>query len=119
MASTYPSSLHSHSSTPTTEPAHCGPTYQSYLDIAQRLGRGVVLDTPTWRANLDWGTRLGFEPDTLRNIKKQAVRFVRDVASGFPEVTAVVNGAVGPRGDGYVIANTMSVAEVVPDGGDR
>ena len=77
--------------------------YQSYLDIARRHGRGVVLDTPTWRASLDWGARLGYEPDSLRHINERAVRFVRDVASEFPEVSAVVNGAVGPRGDGYVI----------------
>jgi S-methylmethionine-dependent homocysteine/selenocysteine methylase len=85
--------------------------YQSYLDIAQRLGRGVVLDTPTWRASLDWGARLGYEPDTLRDLNERAVRFVRNVASEFADVTTVVNGAVGPRGDGYVIDNTMAVAE--------
>ena len=85
--------------------------YQSYLDIAARLRRGVVLDTPTWRASLDWGARLGYEPDALRPINERAVRFVRQVASEFADVTSVVNGAIGPRGDGYVVDSTMSVAE--------
>ena len=28
--------------------------------IAKRHGVGIVLDTPTWRANPDWGDRLGY-----------------------------------------------------------
>ena len=35
--------------------------YTPYLDLAERLGTGFVLDTPTWRANLDWGARLGYD----------------------------------------------------------
>ncbi|TIM71219.1 MAG: homocysteine methyltransferase, partial [Mesorhizobium sp.] len=30
-----------------------------YLTIARRSGTGFILDTPTWRANPDWGTLLG------------------------------------------------------------
>ena len=33
--------------------------YTTYVQLAARLDRGVVLDTPTWRASLDWGARLG------------------------------------------------------------
>ena len=35
--------------------------FTPYLDLAERLGLGMVLDTPTWRANLDWGARLGYD----------------------------------------------------------
>ena len=39
---------------------------QPYLDLAERIGTGIVLDTPTWRANLDWGARLGYDADPPR-----------------------------------------------------
>ena len=31
--------------------------FDSYLDIAEREGVGIVLETPTWRASPDWGQR--------------------------------------------------------------
>jgi homocysteine S-methyltransferase len=31
--------------------------YASYVEIAVERGVGIVLDTPTWRANADWGAR--------------------------------------------------------------
>ena len=33
--------------------------YQRYVNIAARHGLGLLLDTPTWRANWDWGERIG------------------------------------------------------------
>jgi homocysteine S-methyltransferase len=39
--------------------------YESYLGVAAQSGTGIVLDTPTWRANLDWGARLGYDASSL------------------------------------------------------
>jgi S-methylmethionine-dependent homocysteine/selenocysteine methylase len=85
--------------------------YETYVAIAARHERGVVLDTPTWRASLDWGARLGYGPDRLVEINRRAVALVRDVARRHPGTDVVVNGAVGPRGDGYVVHAAMSVDE--------
>jgi S-methylmethionine-dependent homocysteine/selenocysteine methylase len=85
--------------------------YETYVAIAARHERGVVLDTPTWRASLDWGARLGYGPDRLVEINCRAVALVRDVAGRHPGTDVVVNGAVGPRGDGYVVHAAMSVGE--------
>lgn len=85
--------------------------YETYVQIAARLGRGIVLDTPTWRASLDWGARLGYGADRLADVNQRAVQLVHSVVSEHPGVNAVVNGAVGPRGDGYVVGTAMSVAE--------
>lgn len=85
--------------------------YETYIRIAARHGRGAVLDTPTWRASLDWGARLGYGPDRLADINRRAVTLVRDVARRHPSTDVVVNGAVGPRGDGYVVDDAMSVDE--------
>ena len=85
--------------------------YTPYLDLAERLGTGFVLDTPTWRANLDWGARLGYDAVGLAAVNHRAVEFVTSLAAQRPSVTAIVNGVIGPRGDGYVVGSTMSAAE--------
>ena len=87
--------------------------YEPYLDLGRRLGTPVVVDTPTWRANLDWGARLGYDPIRLAAINRRAVEFVRDLALGGPHgpVDHVIDGVTGPRGDGYVIGATMSASE--------
>ena len=85
--------------------------YTPYLQIAERFGTGIVLDTPTWRANLDWGARLGYDPVRLTAANQRAVEFIRQLAGQFPTVTPLLNGVHGPRGDGYVVGDTMSAAE--------
>ncbi len=85
--------------------------YNPYLDLAERLGIGMVVDTPTWRANLDWGARLGYDPVGLAAVNRRAVEFVSDLAARRLTFQTVINGVIGPRGDGYVIGATMSPSE--------
>ena len=82
--------------------------YASYLDLAERTGAGFVLDTPTWRANRDWGRRLGYDDDALVAVNRQAVAYAKELADARPALTTVLNGVVGPRGDGYVVGNLMT-----------
>jgi len=71
-----------------------------------------VLDTATWRANADWGARLGpGRPRELAAINRFAVDFVRRLAARRPGTTSIVNGVIGPRGDGYVAGEAMSADE--------
>jgi S-methylmethionine-dependent homocysteine/selenocysteine methylase len=85
--------------------------YGPYLDLAQRFGAGMVLDTPTWRANLDWGPRLGYDAIGLAAVNRRAVEFVRGLADERTGLDYIINGVIGPRGDGYVIGSTMSASE--------
>src|SRR5688500_486765 len=55
--------------------------YTPYLDLAERFGTGFVLDTPTWRANLDWGARLGYDAVRLAAVNQRAVTFVTSLAA--------------------------------------
>ena len=91
--------------------AHLTAYYTPYLDLAEHAGTGIVLDTPTWRASLDWGARLGYDPTHLAAVNRRAVEFVASLASQRPALTAVINGVVGPRGDGYVAGEMMSASE--------
>jgi len=85
--------------------------YTPYLALADRLRTGIVLDTPTWRASLDWGARLGYDSTRIAELNRAAVGFVRGLATDRPSVPAVINGVIGPRGDGYVVGSLMSADE--------
>jgi S-methylmethionine-dependent homocysteine/selenocysteine methylase len=80
-----------------------------FLEVAERHGLPFVLDTPTWRANPDWGARLGYDLGRLAAVNRAAVELAREVAEGRGEVT--INGVVGPRGDGYVVTERMTADE--------
>jgi S-methylmethionine-dependent homocysteine/selenocysteine methylase len=83
--------------------------FEPFLADAEHRGAPFVLDTPTWRANPDWGARLGYDDDALARVNRDAVAFVRELAGSRPDVET--NGAIGPRGDGYVVGEQMSAEE--------
>jgi S-methylmethionine-dependent homocysteine/selenocysteine methylase len=83
--------------------------HESFLDLAADRGLPYVLDTPTWRANRDWGRRLGFSSAELAAANADAVRFVSEIADGHPAV--LIDGVLGPRGDGYVVSDRMDADE--------
>ncbi len=85
--------------------------YESYLGLARRFGTGFVLDTPTWRANPDWGALLGYDAGRLADANQRAVHWIADLAAEWPDVDTVLNGVIGPRGDGYVVGTSMSPDE--------
>jgi homocysteine S-methyltransferase len=80
--------------------------FEPFLGTAQERGLPFVLDTATWRANPDWGARLGYDADALAGANTAAVAFARELAGDRPDVT--INGVLGPRGDGYVVGERMS-----------
>ena len=47
--------------------------YDAYAAIAVRDRVGIVLDTPTWRANPDWAARLGYDVEALDTVEPDAV----------------------------------------------
>jgi S-methylmethionine-dependent homocysteine/selenocysteine methylase len=85
--------------------------YTAYFDLAEQYMLGMVLDTPTWRANLDWAARAGYDAIRLAAVNRRAVEFVTELAAERPSLSTVVNGVIGPRGDGYVVGAAMSASE--------
>ena len=47
--------------------------YDGYADIARRAGVGLLLESPTWRANPDWGARLGYDAAALDRVNRAAI----------------------------------------------
>jgi len=80
--------------------------YRGYAQVAQAAAAGLVLETPTWRAGAEWGSRLGYGPADLSRLNTAAVGLLREVAESTGVGQVRLSGVVGPRGDGYVADGT-------------
>lgn len=87
--------------------------FAPYVEVARSQGVGLILDSPTWRANPDWGARLGYSPGELDGANRKAVGLVEDIRSNAEGMRTpiVISGCVGPRGDGYRATDQMTAAE--------
>ncbi len=87
--------------------------FEPYLKTAADRKTGFVLDTATWRANADWGEKLGYSKETLTEINQAAVKFATGMRDTFADgrTRIVINGVIGPRGDGYRADAQMSAEE--------
>ena len=87
--------------------------YDGYAAIAAKAGVGLLLEAPTWRANPDWAGQLGYSLDDLDAANRSAVGLAEEIgAAGEAKGTPiVVNGVIGPRGDGYDPGALMSPGE--------
>jgi len=86
--------------------------FEPYLEVGRTRGATLVLDAPTWRANPEWGEKLGYSPEGLDQVSRDGVALLaelRDAAAGDPPI--VICGCIGPRGDAYATEVTMSADE--------
>ncbi len=84
--------------------------YRRYLRIAEEAGCGLILETPTWRASPDWAKPLGLDLEKMGRLNAEAVRLVVSLKQE-TDITLLVSGSIGPRGDGYDPGNIMTVRE--------
>jgi len=86
--------------------------YEQYLGISRARCVGFVLDTATWRANPDWGAKLGYDADALKAINVASVALLDELRAEWESAATrcVISGQIGPRGDGYKAGN-MDAAE--------
>lgn len=87
--------------------------YDRYAAIASANRVGLLLESPTWRANPDWAPQLGYTLDELDAMNHAAIALMEDIRQRHDGAISpiVLSGCVGPRGDGYVVGTTMSPAE--------
>lgn len=76
--------------------------YDQYAAIARAAGQGLLLETPTWRANPDWAEKIGYDAGALDRANREAVGLVRRAQERAGVDRSLVVGIHGPRGDGYV-----------------
>lgn len=87
--------------------------FSRYAELAVSRTVGVVLESPTWRANPDWAAKLGYDATALAEANRKGIRLLEEVRSQFESTRSpiVISGNLGPRGDGYRAEARMTVAE--------
>jgi S-methylmethionine-dependent homocysteine/selenocysteine methylase len=87
--------------------------FDRYVAMAVKHGTGFILESPTWRANPDWGRTLGYDASRLANANRAAIAMMHDIrgASETAHTPLVISGNIGPRGDGYDPGALMSAWE--------
>jgi len=83
--------------------------YADYLKLAVVKKRSFILESPTWRANPDWASQLGYSNQELIEINQLAIRQLAELRNqdATQNTKIVISGCIGPRGDGYVVDNCM------------
>uniref|UniRef100_B8HJU0 Homocysteine S-methyltransferase n=1 Tax=Cyanothece sp. (strain PCC 7425 / ATCC 29141) TaxID=395961 RepID=B8HJU0_CYAP4 len=87
--------------------------FRTYARMASTYAVGCILESATWRANPDWGTKLGYDRDALTAVNGQAIALLHEIRHEFEteQSRMVISGCLGPRGDGYIPADAMSETE--------
>ncbi|ANT61228.1 DNA helicase RuvA [Salipiger sp. CCB-MM3] len=87
--------------------------YHRYLDAAAEHGFAALLSGFDYRASPDWGEKLGYSAEGLREMQHKCIDFLREVARPYegqlPRVA--IAGCVGPRGDAYALNREITAAE--------
>ncbi len=87
--------------------------YRDYLQLANEKARHFILEAPTWRANPDWAEPLGYTLEELLQLNRDAVDMMVALRDKYAVKgnKVVISGCIGPRGDGYVADNAMTVEQ--------
>jgi len=87
--------------------------YRRYADIAKKHGTGFILESATWRANPDWASKLGYSKKGLATMNQKAIQLLSEIRDEYENdnIPIVISGCLGPRGDGYNPADSMSTHE--------
>jgi homocysteine S-methyltransferase len=87
--------------------------FARYAELARASELGIVLETPTWRANPDWAAKLGHDRTSLAEVNRRSVDLLLGIRREYETADApvVISGNLGPRGDGYSPHARMTTAE--------
>ena len=87
--------------------------FRTYAGLAERFGTGLILESATWRASMDWCTKLGYSAKEMADANRRATSLLEEIRSEFKgnSKNVVISGCLGPRGDGYNPGKTMTPAE--------
>ena len=87
--------------------------FSTYAHIARDHNVGIILESATWRASSDWGKKLDYSRESLADINHRAIELLQDIRNEYENEKnkIVISGCVGPRGDGYDLADIKSEEE--------
>jgi S-methylmethionine-dependent homocysteine/selenocysteine methylase len=86
--------------------------YAPYAILAREHGVGLVLESPTWRANPDWALQLGHSLERLDALNRKGIALMEELRAEYQGAQPIViSGCIGPQGDGYAPETTMTAEE--------
>jgi len=87
--------------------------FDHFVQLAGEDDTGLVLDTATWRANMGWAATMGMDAAAIHSANLQAAAFARDfrARSETENLPILINGVIGPDGDGYRIDKALDAGE--------
>ena len=87
--------------------------FRPYLDIAHKQNTGFVLESPTWRANKNWGYKLGYTDDELGDLRRRSIEQLQELKAEYADKISpiIISGNIGPGSDGYVVTSAMTTQE--------
>ena len=77
--------------------------FERYIALAEEAATGFVLDTATWRSGAFWAETVGRDEVAMELATRAATAYAANLKSKYQTdaLPIIVNGAVGPAGDGY------------------
>ena len=87
--------------------------YERYCKLAEKYRTHFILESPTWRANPDWASRLGYSTITLDQANRMSIAMLKAVRAEYETNHSrfLISGCIGPRGDGYAVHEKMDVEQ--------
>ncbi|MEJ2760739.1 MAG: homocysteine S-methyltransferase family protein, partial [Gammaproteobacteria bacterium] len=87
--------------------------YDRYARLAKQYGVGLLLESPTWRANPDWSRRIGYSDEELQALTRKSIVLLQKLAGEYTGAgtQVVISACVGPRYDGYQPERIMTTEE--------
>lgn len=87
--------------------------YRRYMDVAAKHGFAALMAGFDYRASPDWGKKLGYSDEGLREMQHMCIDFLRDVAKPYegqlPRIA--IAACMGPRGDAYSLNRDITAGE--------
>lgn len=93
--------------------------FTDLIHLGRQTGTGVILESPTWVANRDRAAELGYGPQQLATLNRQALALMAAVRDQVHETSApqkpdrptLLSANIGPRQDAYAPEAQMTIAE--------
>ena len=88
--------------------------FDQFLQMATSADIGFILDTNTWRGCTKWAPKLDETEQEMIELSKDAEEFVKEIRNAWrsKNTPVILNGVIGPSGDGYQpeILNSVAAA---------
>lgn len=87
--------------------------FRRYFEVAAVHNTGMLLNGHDYRASPDWGEKLGYSAEGLREMQRRTIRFLDDIRAEFADRVSdvYIAACIGPRGDAYGTGGEISAQE--------